>query len=279
MQINQILLIYDCLDILTILHCIRISDCNGSNPVFDISVINDINSLERINMIVTFASRKGGSGKSTLATNIATARKKAGFDVCLGDLDDQRSSETWAAVRAQNQIDPYIPVTCASGKGVMQAMQAQATKYQDLILDVPGRDAIELRAAELLADIVVIPLQPSSLDLWVFEKDLEVIKEAKVHKEASGSPFRVIVAFNSLSTSPNVRNREIANLHEFLDQLKEDIEEIGVEIYPGYVCSRSAISRSIDMGMGVIEMKTTSASDEHAVHEIKQLYNFIYGDK
>lgn len=93
-------------------------------------------------MIVTFASRKGGSGKSTLATNIATARKKAGFDVCLGDLDDQRSSETWAAVRAQNQIDPYIPVTCASGKGVMQAMQAQATKYQDLILDVPGRDAI-----------------------------------------------------------------------------------------------------------------------------------------
>lgn len=228
-------------------------------------------------MILSVATRKGGSGKSTIATNLAALRKLKNHDVSLVDTDDQQSSAMWAATRSQESIDPYIPILCSTGKGVGAAITAYAKKYTDLIIDVPGRDADELRTSILVSDVIAVPLRPSNFDLWAFEKDLNMINVAKSTKESVGLSFRAFIFFNGINTNPVVRAKEVESLNEFLSNYKDEMQECNIEVSPFYVSSRSAFNRAVAGGLSVYEISKAGVSDDHARHEIGQLYKYIYG--
>jgi chromosome partitioning protein len=55
----------------------------------------------------------------------------------------------------------------------------QRAKYEDVILDVGGRDTGPLRAALLLADLVLVPVQPAGLDVWALAAIAALIEEAR----------------------------------------------------------------------------------------------------
>lgn len=228
-------------------------------------------------MILSVATRKGGSGKSTVATNLAALRKLKGHDVSLVDTDDQQSSAMWAATRAQNGIDPYIPILCSTGKGVGAAITAHASKYADIIIDVPGRDADELRTSVLVSDVIALPLRPSNFDLWAFEKDLAMINEAKITKDSVGIKFRAFIFFNGINTMPAVRAKELESLKEFLSGYEDQMQDAGIVVSPHYVSSRGAYNRAVAGGLSVHEINKAGISDDHARHEIEQLYKYIYG--
>lgn len=237
-------------------------------------------------MLVTIGTRKGGAGKSTITTNLASLRSTRGHDVCIVDTDDQQSSAMWAATRATLiQEEPsyrgrnYIPAVSVHGKGTLAAITAQAAKYQDLIIDVPGRDAEELRSAIIASDVVAIPLRPSQFDLWAFKKDLEDVSQARALKAGVNKTLRAVVFFNGISTSPGVKNNELERLNEFLkeDAIKPLIEENEVEICTHHISVRGIYSKAIAQGLGVHEMPDQTISDENAVHEISMLYKFIFG--
>ncbi|PPC84409.1 MAG: hypothetical protein CTY35_02060 [Methylotenera sp.] len=228
-------------------------------------------------MILTIGTRKGGSGKSTVATNLSALRRIRGHDVSLVDTDDQQSSAMWAAMRAENNVDPYIPILCTTGKGVRAAVAAHAGKYEDIIIDVPGRDAEELRTSVYVSDVVALPLRPSNFDLWAFEKDLEMISKAKEIKDASGLEFRTFIFFNGVHTNPAVKTREIEALHTFLDNYKDELLASGIVRCPHYVSNRGAYNRAVSDGLSVHEITGGGVSDDHARHEIEQLYKYIYG--
>lgn len=246
-------------------------------------------------MLVTIGTRKGGAGKSTITTNLASLRATKGHDVCIIDTDDQQSSAMWAATRAYAiQEEPgyekviYVPAVSVheraagtGGKGTLAAIAAQAGKYDDLIIDVPGRDAEELRSAIISSDIVAIPLRPSQFDLWAFKKDLEDISLAKSLKAGVGKTLRAIIFFNGISTSPIVKGQELARLEEFLnsDNIKPLIKQNEVEICTHHISVRGIYSKAIAQGLGVHETAEKTVSDENAVHEISMLYKFIFGGK
>jgi len=54
----------------------------------------------------------------------------------------------------------------------------QRAKYQDIIIDAGGRDSTALRAALTLSDVLVIPFQPRSFDLWAMQDVLNLVNEA-----------------------------------------------------------------------------------------------------
>lgn len=228
-------------------------------------------------MILSIATRKGGSGKSTVATNLAALRKLKGHDVSLVDTDDQQSSAMWGATRAQDERNKYIPILCATGKGVGAAITAHSTKYADIIIDVPGRDADELRTSVLVSDVIALPLRPSNFDLWAFKKDLEMINDAKLTKDSVGAKFRAFIFFNGLNTSPAVRSKELDSLTEFLSGYAEEMQDAGITISPYYISGRGAYNRAVADGLSVHEIAKGGISDDHARHEIEQLYKFIYG--
>ena len=97
-------------------------------------------------MIVVVGNTKGGVGKSTIACNIATQLSIHKKDVCLVDVDRQKTSATFV-----NSRDKNLPkITCVQLKGdIFEPLKNLASKYDEIIVDAGGYDSVELRTAIL----------------------------------------------------------------------------------------------------------------------------------
>lgn len=58
-------------------------------------------------------------------------------------------------------------------------MQQQRQKWDDIIIDVGGRDSTALRAALVLADVLVVPFAPRSYDVWALDDMAALVEEAR----------------------------------------------------------------------------------------------------
>ncbi|WP_067221797.1 AAA family ATPase [Stappia indica] len=112
--------------------------------------------------VITVASLKGGSGKSTLASCLAVHWRMRGWRVLLVDADPQHSVLRLAA---REQALGGLPVIARADRGMWKAVKEQAGDYDLIVVDTPGFDS-EITAAGLaVADLVLIPVKPSPLDV------------------------------------------------------------------------------------------------------------------
>jgi cellulose biosynthesis protein BcsQ len=65
------------------------------------------------------------------------------------------------------------------GAAIRQQMRALAEKYDEIVIDVGGRDTGSLRAALTVADAILIPFQPRSVDLWTASQIGALVAEAR----------------------------------------------------------------------------------------------------
>jgi chromosome partitioning protein len=131
-------------------------------------------------MIITVGNTKGGVGKTTIAVNLAIARALAGRDVWLVDGDRQGTAQTAISIRAETGYTPGI--ACASypdGQTVRAQVLQQAFKFDDVIIDAGGRDSTALRAALILSDVLLVPFQPRSYDVWALADIAALVDEAR----------------------------------------------------------------------------------------------------
>lgn len=216
--------------------------------------------------IVTIGSSKGGAGKSTQVTNLAVIRKLAGDDVLLMDGDTQQSCSLWETVREANKVSPSIQVNQRVGEGFAKSVKETASRYGTTFIDVPGNNAIELRSAMAISNLLVIPLRPSNFDTWVFASDMQLVEHARVNNP----DLMVLIVMNGLSAQPNVRNREIRDMRDVLSNYS------GFDVADAYICNRSAFNKAIAEGKGVIELEDNSPSTENAKTELMAVYNEIF---
>lgn len=135
-------------------------------------------------MILTVAHTKGGVGKMTLAFLLALARARAGRDVWLVDADPQASALTAATVRAEAGRTPVLAAaqyTTATTLGVQ--VRRQAAKFQDVIIDCGARDSEALRMSLVLADTVLVPVQPRGLDVWALGAVAALVETANATRD------------------------------------------------------------------------------------------------
>lgn len=131
-------------------------------------------------MIVTVGNTKGGVGKTTLALNLAVMRALAGGDVWLIDGDRQQTAATAIAVRADAGSLPAIACAAYSdGPMLRTQVLLQRSKFSDVIIDVGGRDSAALRAALMVTDVLIVPFQPRSYDVWALRDIAELVDEAR----------------------------------------------------------------------------------------------------
>jgi chromosome partitioning protein len=129
-------------------------------------------------MILTVGNTKGGVGKTTLALNIAIERARQGQDVLFVDADEQRTASDFFALRSDRLGDPGVTHVALSGLAVRKQTARMSPKYDDVVIDVGGRDTTALRAALVVADCVLVPSQPRSFDLWALEIMASLIRDA-----------------------------------------------------------------------------------------------------
>ncbi len=121
-------------------------------------------------MIVTIASQKGGVGKSTIAINLAlgVAGLKKKYPVALVDADEQRSCiET-----LQNNEKENLTLYEASKKPHRVVAQLQE---KIIFIDTPPHSHEVMYQAAAVSDIVLIPLQPSPLDIRGVAKTVKAL--------------------------------------------------------------------------------------------------------
>lgn len=216
-------------------------------------------------MIVVISGIKGGSGKTTIATNLAVCRsvyKK----VLLVDADEQRSVSDWADIRelwlTENKYECELTTIQLAGRTVGPQLLKMAPNYDDIIVDVGGRDTNSQRSALTVADVCVIPFKPRSLDIWTLGAVKGMIEEIK-----TVNPKLVCYALVNMADSKGTDNIEVIEI------LKE---WEGVICVPQSIGHRKAFGNAATLGMGVIE--GPKLLDRKAAKEIDELHYCIFKD-
>src|SRR3954447_3730623 len=130
-------------------------------------------------MILAIANTKGGVGKSTLAINIAIARALAGRDVLLVDGDEQNTALDFTELRQQLVGQAGYTAVALHGAALRTQTRQLTPKYDDIVIDVGGRDTGSLRAALTVAHVLLVPVQPRSFDVWAFDQMAALVTEAR----------------------------------------------------------------------------------------------------
>ena len=137
-------------------------------------------------MIICLSSLKGGSGKTTLAVHLAHAIALVKKKVILIDADPQGSSQGWAASREDK---PPFPVIGMARNTLHRDLPELLENYDHCVIDTPPRVSALARSAILAADLVLIPVQPSSYDVWAASETVKLIEEAQGFKPEIQAAF------------------------------------------------------------------------------------------
>lgn len=213
-------------------------------------------------MILTVGNTKGGVGKTTLAVNLAIARALAGRDVWLIDGDRQGTAQTAISIRADAGHQPGIAcATYPDGPTLRTQVQQQASKFDDIVIDAGGRDSTALRAALVLSDVLLVPFQPRSYDVWALNDIAALVDEARSVRDG----LRVYAVLNCADPgTSSTDNAEAAAAVADVPQF---------EYLPLPIRRRKAFANAAGAGMSVLEIKP---ADKKANEEINAIVNALF---
>ena len=127
-------------------------------------------------LTIALISQKGGVGKTTLAIHLATAYAALSKKTLLVDLDPQTSAAEWKDARQAEH--PYV-MAVPSSRLEKTLETARENGADVVILDTaPHSEATALEAARA-ADLVLVPCQPSIMDLRAMRKTADILDYLK----------------------------------------------------------------------------------------------------
>ena len=134
--------------------------------------------------IVAMTGQKGGGGKTTLVAHLGVWAASAGLHVVLIDLDPQRSLAGWWGDR-----DAVSPTLIDATPEEVAAGSLRQLTADIVFIDTPPAHDNEGRvmAALSAADLALIPVRPSRLDLSAVARTAGLAKGA-------GIPARYIIS-------------------------------------------------------------------------------------
>ena len=210
-------------------------------------------------MIIVTGGIKGGSGKTTLATNLVVAKAKENKSILLIDADDQKSASDWVEHRESLSIPTSWTTVQLHGISVRNQVEKLKEKYDEIIIDTGGRDTTSQRSALTVADLLLVPFQPRSLDIWTLGKLSSLVGEV-----LSLNPKLQAFSFISRGDPKGSDNKEAMSLLN---------ESEVIKCLPFVLGQRKAFSNAASEGLSVFELKTR---DNKAVQEMDKLVKFIY---
>jgi chromosome partitioning protein len=126
---------------------------------------------------IVVASQKGGSSKSTTVALLAVEAERAGDGPAwLIDTDKQGSLSRWHD-RRQAETPQRGEITF---KDLSVGLKNIAGKHGATFCFIDTSPTISSQSGTIiaLADLVLIPVQPSPVDLWAVADTVEMVKEA-----------------------------------------------------------------------------------------------------
>jgi chromosome partitioning protein len=125
--------------------------------------------------VLCVAQQKGGSGKTTIAANLAVEFRRRGLKVALLDTDPQGSLGRWFMARRQRLGEAGMEFSTASAWGVGYECEKLKKVADIVIVDTPPKVDADLRPALREADLVIVPVSASMVDLWATDGVFDLI--------------------------------------------------------------------------------------------------------
>jgi chromosome partitioning protein len=191
--------------------------------------------------------QKGGAGKTTLAIHLTAEAAAHGVRALLLDLDPQASAARWADRRKSGELDVDVAVE-SPARLEAAILQAEREGYGLVVLDTaPHADQAALQAARA-ADLVLIPVRCSILDLDAMGASLDLCALAR-------RPAVVV-----LNAAP-IRSRVV-------QEAAEAVTKIGGDLFQTIVRERVALRHALVDGRVAREFEPDGA----AAQEVTALY-------
>lgn len=164
---------------------------------------------------ILITNAKGGCGKTTIATNLASYFSEQGQSTALFDFDPQGSSMQWLRARPKALSQIYGVAAYKTDATKTKSWQYRIPKETEIIIiDTPAG----LRGQALLqqskkADVILIPVTPSSIDIHAtaeFLRDLLLVAKVRCNHT------RVAIIANRVKTQTMALN----SLNYFLRSIR-----------------------------------------------------------
>ncbi|MEM8884742.1 MAG: ParA family protein [Planctomycetota bacterium] len=199
---------------------------------------------------IALVNQKGGVGKTTLAMNLAACLIEEGYRTLVLDADPQQSASRWSHVH--------------DGPGGVEVVRLDASRPIDLVSDEIQRIAAERRAelavmdcppqlraatevALLLAELTLVPVGPSPLDIWAAEEVIDFAHDAR-DVRGDGKPHVALVP-SRLSGTVMARDLPVV------------LEALGEPLAPG-ITERIVVAESAIVGETLPDYAPKSRSSD-----------------
>lgn len=190
--------------------------------------------------IIVFCTPKGGAGKTTLAFNVAATLPGK---TLLLDADPQRSALKWADGAPEDAPLP-MAVMAYTGDKIHREIRKVVQDYGFVLVDTPPSalaTSTVTRSALLAADLAIVPVIPSPLDIWEAASIAELIAEINDIRGSGGvAPLAARLAVNRLKPRTTFGN-----------DIREALEDIGIPTLKTAIHEREAYKHAVLDGTSV----------------------------
>lgn len=210
--------------------------------------------------MLVFCNKKGGPGKTTLGINVGAVLAGIG-KVLVIDADPQQSAVKWANAAQDGNPFPMAVVGYTQEK-VHLLVRQMADKHDYIIIDTPPSSLAAstiTRSALMVADVAVIPVTPSPLDLWEVISMSEIIAEVNVIRESGNVPL----------VKPRLVINKLRRGTILGADIKDAISKTGIPTFTTNIHFRECYKHAVVEGSSVLSLKGNSSTK--AAQEIKSL--------
>jgi chromosome partitioning protein len=199
--------------------------------------------------VIALVGNKGGAGKTTLSVNLAAGLARYA-ETAIVDADPQGSSVHWYA----NSTDERVTPVYQAESELLYQINGLKNQYPYIIADCPPSvHAPQTDAILKMADVALVPVQPSPIDLWATVHIEQAVTEAK----RINPTLRALLVVNQME------------LRSTLSKLIRDaLSEIAVPVANTAVRKRAVYKASALEGRTVFDM---GKRGEEAARELDQL--------
>lgn len=207
-----------------------------------------------INRIIAVINQKGGTGKTTLALNLAAGLSLRGT-THLVDADPQRSVTQWVGMGGGNS---GLPAVAQLGGNPTAILTKLVRNHRYVVIDCPPTVQGETVAAIMrIANMALIPVLPSPIDLWASVDMANAVKKA----QQDNPGLHACLVLNQLE-SRNALSRE----------MREVVTEFDVPVLASGIQRRAAYRTAAVEGLSVYGL---GKRGQHAVADIEAIIEEI----